>query len=87
MLTWLHENAWIIPLLMGLPTSLLLSQTQRPDVVVLSPDGSKPLDGALYKDSELSLIASAVPVSSGIYLANVAFNNPDRAQKKGIRRL
>ncbi|SFM49144.1 SMP-30/gluconolactonase/LRE family protein [Nitrosomonas communis] len=87
LLTWMHENAWIKPLLMRLPTSLLLSQTQRTGVVVLSPDGSKPLYSAFYKGPELASIASAVPVSSGIYLANVALDSPDRGQKKGIQRL
>ena len=42
-LTWVHENAWIKPLVMRLPAALLLAQTQRTGVVVLSPDGSKPL--------------------------------------------
>ncbi|SDW12800.1 hypothetical protein SAMN05421882_100391 [Nitrosomonas communis] len=59
----------------------------RPGVAVLSPDGSKLLYSALYKDPEFSSIASAVPVSSGTYLENVAFNSSGRAQKKGIQRL
>lgn len=87
LLTWVHENAWIKPLLMRLPTALLLSQTQHTGVVVLSPDGSKPLYSAFSKDSGLSSIASAVPAPSGIYLANVALDSADRGQKKGIQRL
>lgn len=87
LLTWAHKNAWIKPILMRLPTSLLLSQTQRTGVVVLSPDGSKPLYSASYKGSKLSSIASAVPASSGIYLANVALDSPDRGKKKGMQRL
>lgn len=87
LLTWVHENAWIKPLLLRMPTSLLLSQTQRTGVVVLSPDGSKPLYSAFYQGSELSSIASAVPASSGIYLANVALDGPDRGQKKSVQRL
>jgi SMP-30/Gluconolactonase/LRE-like region len=86
-LTWVHENAWIKPLVMRLPTALLLSQTQRTGVVVLSPDGSKPLYSAFYEGSKLSSIASAVPAPDGIYLANVALNSPDRSQRKGIQRL
>jgi hypothetical protein len=43
LLTWVHENAWLKPLLMRLPTRLLLSsQAQKTGVVVLSPDGSEP---------------------------------------------
>lgn len=87
LLTWVHQNAWIKPLVMRLPTSLLLSQTQKTGVVVLSPDGSKPLYSAFYKGPLISSIASAVPASDGIYLANVALNNTNRDQAKGIQRL
>lgn len=87
LLVWVHENAWIKPLIMRLPTSLLLSQTQQTGVVVLTPDGSQPVYSAFYKGPALSSIASAVPASDGIYLANVALNNPDRGQEKGIQRL
>ncbi len=86
LLTWAHENAWIKPLLMRLPTSLLLSQTQRTGVVVVSPDGAKPLYSAFYEGPKLSSIASAVPAPSGIYLANVALDDADRDQQ-GIQRL
>jgi hypothetical protein len=86
LLTWVHENAWIKPLLMRLPTSLLLSQTQRTGVVVLSPDGVKPLYSAFHEGPELSSIASAVPAPSGIYLANVALDDSDR-DRQGIQRL
>lgn len=86
-LTWVHENAWVKPLIMRLPTALLMSQARRTGVVVLSPDGSKPLYSAFYEGSDLSSIASAVPAASGIYLANVAIGDSDRNQKKGIQRL
>lgn len=86
-LTWAHENAWIKPLLMRLPTELLLSQTGRTGVVVLSPDGSKPLYSAFYKGPALSSIASAVPERDKAYLANVALNSPDRNRKRGIQRM
>lgn len=87
LLTWAHENAWIKPLLMRLPTALLLSQTKRTGVIVLSPDGSKPLYSAFYDGSDLSSIASAIPAASGIYLANVALDSPDRARKQSMQRL
>jgi hypothetical protein len=87
LLTWVHENAWIKPLVMRIPTSLLLSQARRTGVVVLSPDGSKPLYSAFYEGPALASIASAVPAPDGIYLANIAIDNSDREQKKGIQRL
>lgn len=86
LLSWVHENAWIKPLLMRMPTGLLLSQARRTGVVVLNPDGSKPLYSAFYEGPELFSIASAVPAVSGIYLANVALDDADQNQK-GIQRL
>ena len=87
LLTWAHENAWVKPLLMRLPTTLLLSaQTQRTGVVVLSPDGSTPLYSAFYEGPKLFSIASAVPVPDGIYLANVALDDSDR-DPMGMQRL
>lgn len=86
LLTWIHENAWIKSLVMRLPTALLLSQTQRTGVVVLSPDGTTPLYSAFYKGPELFSIASAVPTPSGIYLANVALGVSERDQM-GVQRL
>ena len=86
LLTWAHENAWIKPLLMRLPTSLLLSTSQRTGVVVLSPEGEKPLYSAFYKGPELSSIASAVPAPSGIYLANISLDDADQGPR-GIQRL
>jgi hypothetical protein len=87
LLTWAHKNAWIKPLLMRLPTAFLMSQAGHTGVVVLSPDGSKPLYSAFYKGPELSSIASAVPAPSGIYLANVALDDDDRNREQGIQRL
>ncbi len=86
LLTWVHENAWIKPLVMRLPTKLLLAQPQRTGVVVLSPDGSEPLYSAFYEGPELFSIASAVPAASGVYLANVALDDADR-DHNGIQRL
>ena len=86
LLTWVHENAWIKPLVMRLPTALLLSQQQKTGVVVLSPDGDKPLYSAFYAGPQLFSIASAVPAPSGIYLANVALDDSD-SDRKGVQRL
>ncbi|SER54749.1 SMP-30/Gluconolaconase/LRE-like region-containing protein [Nitrosomonas sp. Nm51] len=86
LLTWVHENAWIKPVIMRLPVSLLLTQTQRTGVVVLSPDGGTPLYSAFYEGPELASIASAVPAPSGIYLANVKLDG-DRNAVRGIQRL
>jgi hypothetical protein len=86
LLTWVHANAWIKPLIMRLPSKLLLSQVQRTGVIVVSPDGSKPLYAAFYKGSALSSISSAVPAPSGIYLANVSLGDSER-KRNGIQRL
>ncbi len=87
LLTWVHAHARIKPLIMRLPTRLLLSQAQSTGVVVLSPDGSTPLYSAFYQGPMLFSIASAVPAPSGIYLANVAFGKPEGVQQSGIQRL
>ena len=86
LLTWVHEHAWIKPLVMRVPTRLLLSQPQRTGVVVLSPDGRRPLYAAFYEGDTLFSIASAVPSATGIYLANVALDDSDRGSM-GIQRL
>ncbi|MDJ0597095.1 MAG: hypothetical protein QNJ72_45250 [Pleurocapsa sp. MO_226.B13] len=85
-LTWVHANAWIKPLLMRLPTGLL-PQPTRTGVLVVSPDGSKPLYAAIYEGSLLSSIASAVPSPEGIYLANEEIGGSENPQKKDIVRL
>jgi sugar lactone lactonase YvrE len=86
LLTWVHGHAWIKPLLMRIPTRLLLSQPQRTGVVVLSPDGKRPLYSAFYKGDKLFSIASAVPSLEHVYLAHVALDDSDRG-RMGIQRL
>ncbi len=86
LLTWVHANAWIKPLLLRLPTRLLVGRQQRTGVIVVSPDGSKPLYAAFYRGPALTSISSAVPAPGGIYLANVSLVNPDPT-RKGIQRL
>ncbi len=68
-LTWIHANAWIKPLVMRLPTDLL-PVPKRTGVIVVGPDGSKPLYAATYEGPRVTSVASAVPASGGIYLAN-----------------
>ncbi len=86
LLTWVHAHAWIKPLIMRLPSNLLLSRAQRTGVMVVSPDGSKPLYATFSKGSGLSSISSAVPAPGGIYLANVSLGESDRT-RTGIQRL
>lgn len=86
LLTWVHANAWIKPLLMRLPSRLLLSQQGRTGVLVLDPSGSQPLYTAFFKGAALSSVSSAVPSPAGIYIANVSLVGADR-QPKGVQRL
>jgi hypothetical protein len=58
---------------------------QQTGVVVVSPDGRKPLYSALYDGDALASIASAVPARAGIYLANEALGAESRAQPRVAR--
>jgi hypothetical protein len=84
-LTWLHAHAWLKPLVMRLPARLLLRQAARTGVVVVSPDGSKPLYAAFYQGPRLASVASAVPAPGGIYLANESLDEIDREQRGLVR--
>jgi hypothetical protein len=85
LLTWIHTNAWIKPLIMRLPSNLL-PIPKRTGVIVVSPDGGKPLYAATYEGPRLTSLASAVPAPNGIYLANepLSGSNPEQ---NGIVRL
>ena len=85
-LTWAHANAWIKPLIMRVPTGLLLGLEQKTGVVVVSADGTRPLYSAFHGGDGLYSIASAVPTPGGIYLANVSLDESDRGGQ-GIQRL
>jgi sugar lactone lactonase YvrE len=85
LLTWVHAHAWLKPLFMRLPARLLLRRTRPTGVVVVSPDGTKPLYGAMYQGPMLSSVASAVAGPSGIYLANESLNSTDRVQTGVVR--
>ena len=86
LLTWVHEHAWIKPLMMRVPARLLLALPQRTGVVVVSPDGRTPLYAAMYDGDALASIASAVPSPHGVYLANEALG-PESRERNTIVRL
>jgi hypothetical protein len=86
LLTWVHEHAWIKPLLMRVPARLLMALPQKTGVLVVSPDGRTPLYSALYDGDALASVASAVPSSVGIYLANEALG-PERQGESRVVRL
>ena len=80
LLTWLHQNPWIKPLLLRLPLERLPS-SRRTGVLVLSPDGARPVYAAAYDGPSLSHIASAIPSPHGVYLATF------RLEHRGIVRM
>ena len=85
LLTWVHEHAWIKPLLMRVPAQLLMALPQQTGVLVLSPDGRTPLYSALYDGDALASIASAVPSAAGVYLANEALGPERQAEPRVVR--
>jgi sugar lactone lactonase YvrE len=85
LLTWVHEHAWIKPLFMRVPARLLMALPQKTGVLVVSPDGSKPLYSALYDGNALTSIASAVPSRDGIYLANEALGADPQERNRVVR--
>ena len=85
-LTWLHANAWLKPLIMRLPTKLLLRGTRRTGVAVVSPDGSTPLYAAMYRGPLLTSVPSAVPTADGIWLADLSLGDA-AARRPGLVRL
>jgi sugar lactone lactonase YvrE len=85
LLTWVHAHAWLKPVFMRLPARLLLRRQRPTGLLVLSPDGRKPLYAAMYKGPMLSSIASAVPGQAGIYLANESLNSSDRDETGVVR--
>ena len=85
LLTWVHEHAWIKPLLMRVPARLLMALPQKTGVLVVSPDGRTPIYSALYDGDVLASVASAVPSSGGVYLANEALGPERQAEPKVVR--
>ena len=84
-LAWAHRNAWVKPILMRLPARLLLRKPRRTGVLVLTPDGRRPLYSAMYEGPLLTSIASAVPSPHGLYLANLALGDRERQQTGMVR--
>lgn len=80
LLTWLHAHPWIKPLLLRLPLEKL-PQSSRTGVLVLSPDGARPLYAAWYEAPRLRHIASAIPGPRDVYLT------PFSAEHRGLVRL
>lgn len=78
--TWIHANAWIKPLLLRLPHSMI-PVANCTGIMVFSPDAS----GALYvgeiKDPVINAIASAIEHDGYIYLTNVG------SKQKGLIRI
>jgi hypothetical protein len=85
-LTWLHANAWLKPVFMRVPSRRLLGRPRRTGLLVLSPDGTKPLYTAMYEGPLMTSIASAVPFGDGVYLANLVLGNREQ-QQTGVVRL
>src|SRR5688572_17672623 len=86
LLTFVHEHAWLKPVLMRIPARLLMALPQKTGVLVLSPDGRRPLYSALYEGDVLASVASAVPSPAGVYLADEALG-PDRHEHEAMVRL
>jgi hypothetical protein len=84
-LTWMHAHAWVKPLFMRIPPQLLLREPRRTGVLVLSPDGRRPLYAAMYQGPLLTSIPSAVATPAGVYLANLALGDRDRQQTGMVR--
>jgi len=85
LLTWVHEHAWVKPLLMRVPARLLMALPQKTGVLVVSPDGRTPLYSALYEGDALASVASAVPSAAGVYLANEALGPEGQEATRVVR--
>ena len=67
-LTWLHEHAWLKPLLLRFPLNWI-PQPKVTGIMALTPDASRPLYSAWYEGQQVTHIASAIPAPDGyIYL-------------------
>lgn len=85
LLTWVHEHAWVKPLLMRVPARLLMALPQKTGVLVVSADGRTPLYSALYEGDALASVASAVPSAAGVYLANEALGPEGQEATRVVR--
>ena len=85
-LTWMHAHAWVKPLFMRIPPKLLLRGARRTGVLVLSPDGRRPLYAAMYEGPLLTSIPSAVATPKGRVPRQPGSRRP-RCQQTGVVRL
>jgi sugar lactone lactonase YvrE len=74
LVTWLHANPWIKPLILRLPHSLFSGQKQT-GFVVLDPSGKQVLYWLMHDGSKVTAISKALPEHDGIYLASFAADN------------
>ena len=75
LITWIHANPWIKPLMLRLPLELLPVPTVT-SVFVISPDGATPLWYAEHPGTKIQDIAVVIPGKTDIYLANFAEETP-----------
>ena len=68
--TWIHANAWIKPLLLRLPHSMI-PVANCTGIMAYSPDASTALYVGEIKDPIINAIASAIEHDGYIYLTNV----------------
>jgi sugar lactone lactonase YvrE len=69
LITWLHDKPWLKEVMLRLPLNLM-PQPRVTGVLVLSPDGSKPLYSAWYSGDKLVHNASALPGPDGyVYMS------------------
>lgn len=68
--TWIHANAWIKPLLLRLPHSMI-PVANCTGIMAFSPDASDALYVGEIKDPVINAIASAIEHDGYIYLTNV----------------
>ena len=78
--TWIHANAWIKPLLLRLPHSMI-PVANCSGIMAFSPDASKALYVGEIKDPVINAIASAIEHDGFIYLTNVG------SKQKGLIRI
>ena len=75
LMTWMHANPWIKPLMLRIPQENLPVPTVTA-IMALSPDASTPLFYAEHPGTHVHDIAAAIPGKDFIYLANFSDLTP-----------
>lgn len=75
LITWVHANPWIKPLMLRLPEDRLPVSLET-SVLALSPDASTPLWYAEHDGSKITDIGVVIPTELGVYLANFSGLTP-----------